>query len=116
MSATAASRRSEADTASPARAAAPRREVLAFRAALAAILLAVADDAFVHPEPGTGAPDHLASGLLPLAIGLGLMLAYPRLRAGVRAVAGLVCARSPLSPLPWTATGTSPSIASPVTT
>ena len=55
------------------------------------ILLAVADDAFGHPEPGTGAADHLAGGLVPLAIGLGLVLAYPRLRAGLRAVAALVC-------------------------
>ena len=91
MTATAAPRRSEADPASPARPAAPRREVLAFRAALAVILLAVADDAFVHPEPGTGPADHLAGGLVPLAIGLGLVLAYPRLRAGLRAVAALVC-------------------------
>jgi uncharacterized protein len=92
MSTTAAPRRSEADPASPARAAAaPHREVLAFRGALTVILLGVADDAFVHPEAGTGPADHLVSGLVPLAIGLVLVLAYPRLRAGVRAVAGLVC-------------------------
>ena len=90
MSAPAAARRSEADTATHA-GAAPRREVLAFRGALAVILLAVADDAFVHPEPGTGPASHLVSGLVPLAIGLALVLAYPRLRAGLRAVAGLVC-------------------------
>jgi hypothetical protein len=29
--------------------------------------LAVADDAFIHPEPGVSATDHLASGLVPLA-------------------------------------------------
>jgi uncharacterized protein len=90
MTATAARRTSEADPAST-RPAAPGREVLAFRGALAVILIAVADDAFVHPEAGTGPADHLAGGLVPLAIGLGLMLAYPRLRAGVRALAGLVC-------------------------
>ena len=117
MNATAAPRRREADSASPARPAAPRREVLTVRGALAVILLAVADDAFVHPEAGTGPADHLASGLVPLAIGLGLVLAYPRLRAGIRAIAGLVwAARSPSSPEPSTATGTSPSIALPVMT
>src|SRR4051794_35672361 len=62
------------------------REIRAFRVALAVILLAVADDAFVHPEAGTGAANHLVSGLVPLAIGIGLVLAYPRLRAGRRAV------------------------------
>ena len=91
MTATAAPRRGEADPASPARPAVPRREVLAFRGALAVILLAVADDAFVHPEPGTGPADHLASGLVPIAIGVTLALAYPRLRAGLRAIAALTC-------------------------
>jgi uncharacterized protein len=88
MNATAAHRRSEAASVSPA---AARREVLAFRGALAVILLAVADDAFMYPEAGTGPADHLASGLVSLAIGVGLVLAYPRLRAGLRAIAGLVC-------------------------
>jgi len=41
--------------------AARRREGAAFRLAMALILLAVADDAFVHPEPGTAVADHLAS-------------------------------------------------------
>src|SRR5687768_13659476 len=70
MTVTAVPRRSEADPVSPARPAAPRREVVSFRAAFALILLAVADDAFVHPEPGTGPADHLAGGLIPLAIGV----------------------------------------------
>lgn len=91
MNATAAARRGEAASVSAARPAAPRREVIAFRGALAVILLGVADDAFVHPEAGTGPADHLAGGLVPFAIGLGLVLVYPRLRAGLRAVAGLVC-------------------------
>ena len=91
MSATAAPRRRRADPVSPARPAVPRREILAFRGAVAVILLAVADDAFLHPEAGTGPADHLAGGLVPLAIGLALMLAYPRLRAGIRAGAALVC-------------------------
>jgi uncharacterized protein len=91
MTATAESHLREADPVSPAQPAAARREVVSFRAALAVILLAVADDAFVHPEPGTGPVDHLVSGLVPLAIGLALVLAYPRLRAGLRAVGALAC-------------------------
>ena len=46
----------------------PRDGVAAFRAALAVVMVAVADDAFVHPEPGVSASDHLASGLVPLAL------------------------------------------------
>src|SRR5215207_9933349 len=68
-----------------------RRETLCFRAALAVIVVAVVDDAFVHPEPGTSAGDHLASGLVPAAIAVVAALAYPRLRPGLRGVAGLVC-------------------------
>ena len=71
--------------------AAGRREAAAFRAAMAVILVGVVDDAFGHPEIGTGAAGHLVSGLVPLAIGVGLALLYPRLRAGLRAVAGLAC-------------------------
>src|SRR5215207_4409050 len=68
-----------------------RRETLSFRAALAVIVVAVVDDAFVHPEPGTYAGDHLASGLVPPAIAVMAALAYPRLRPGLRGVAGLIC-------------------------
>ena len=71
--------------------AARRREGAAFRLAMALILLAVADDAFLHPEPGTGAADHLASGLVPLAMGTGLALGYPQLRTGLRAMTSMVC-------------------------
>ena len=42
-------------------------------------------DSFIAPEPGTGPGDHLARGLVTLAL-LGLAAAaYPRLRAGARA-------------------------------
>ena len=77
--------------ASAGRRAAGRRETLVFRVAMAAVTLALIDDAFLHPEPGTSAGDHLASGLAPLAIAVALALAYPRLRSGARAVAALVC-------------------------
>lgn len=35
------------------------------RIALGTAALAVVDDAFLHPEPGTGAADHLSGGLVP---------------------------------------------------
>ena len=44
------------------------REALAFRLCCLAIALYLLDDAFVHPEPGTGAGDHLAGGLVPTAM------------------------------------------------
>ena len=50
------------------------------------IVIAVADDAFVHPEPGTTAGDHLAGGLIPIAIALSATWAYPHLRSGTRTV------------------------------
>jgi uncharacterized protein len=54
-------------------------------AALAVIALHIADDNFVQRELGTTPGDHLASGLIPLAV-LGLAAwAYPHLRAGARA-------------------------------
>jgi hypothetical protein len=68
-----------------------RRKRLSFRAALAVIVVAVVDDAFVHPEPGTSAGDHLASALVPPAIAVVLALTYPQLRPGLRSAAALVC-------------------------
>jgi uncharacterized protein len=55
-------------------------------ASLGLIGLHIADDNFIQPEPGTSAGDHLASGLVPIAILAAVAVAYPRLRAGVRAV------------------------------
>jgi uncharacterized protein len=54
--------------------------------ALGLIGLHIADDNFLQPEPGTSPGDHLASGLIPLAILAGVAAIYPRLRAGLRAV------------------------------
>jgi hypothetical protein len=45
----------------------------------------VVDDNFLQPQPGTSASDHLVSAFVPLAALLSVALAYPRLRAGVRA-------------------------------
>ena len=63
-----------------------RLETKLVGAALFALLLHILDDNFFQPEPGTGAADHLVSGLVPLAALAGAMWAYPRLRAGWRAV------------------------------
>jgi hypothetical protein len=41
------------------------------------IALHVLDDNFLQPEPGTSAGDHLVSGLVPLAVLLGLAFVYP---------------------------------------
>jgi len=67
------------------------RETLSFRAALAVFAVAVLDDAFVHPEPGTRFADHLVSGLVPVAAAAALAWVYPRLRPGARASAALAC-------------------------
>ena len=67
-----------------------RDRVRLFQVGAAVIAIAVADDAFVHPEPGTSASDHLASGLIPIAIAVLAALAYPRLRVGLRACLALV--------------------------
>jgi len=64
------------------------REVVIARAALALIALHVLDDAFVHPEPGTSAADHLASGLVPFTIAAAVAIAYPHLRAWWQAALG----------------------------
>src|SRR5918995_2280423 len=53
--------------------------------ALAAVGLHVVDDNYLQPAPGTSAADHLASGLVPLALLAAAAALYPRLRAGARA-------------------------------
>jgi hypothetical protein len=54
------------------------------------IAVHIVDDSFVQPQPGSSAGDHLVGGLVPLAV-LGLaVFAYPRLRAGARAVMALL--------------------------
>ena len=56
-------------------------EVAVVRVALAVIVAFVLDDAFIHPEPGTAAGDHLVSGLVPALTLILLAIAYPRMRA-----------------------------------
>jgi fermentation-respiration switch protein FrsA (DUF1100 family) len=56
----------------------------------AIVVLHVADDNFVQPNQGTGAGDHLVSGLVPIALLVGAAAYYPRLRAGARGATALL--------------------------
>jgi uncharacterized protein len=69
-----------------------RTETGLARAALGVVALHTVDDAFLQPNPGTSAADHLAGGLIPTALVLGTAWAYPRLRAGLRAALAFVFA------------------------
>ena len=69
-----------------------RTETGLARAALGAIALHMVDDAFLQPNPGTSAGDHLASGLIPTGLLVLAAWAYPRLRAGFRATLAFVFA------------------------
>ena len=71
-------------------AAAARTEYGVFVAALSVVGLHVADDSFFQPNPGVHAADHLAGGLVPLALMVGAAAVYPRLRAGLRALTAIV--------------------------
>ncbi len=65
------------------------RETAVVRAALGVIALHVLDDNYLQPASGTSAGDHLASGLIPLAILAAVAVIYPRLRAGARAATAM---------------------------
>ncbi len=60
-----------------------------FYAATAVVALHVADDNFLQPNPGVSARDHLVSGLVPILALLAAAAAYPRVRAGSRALIAL---------------------------
>ena len=62
-----------------------RSETALIRVALGAVALHIADDNYLQPAPGTSAGDHLAGGLVPLAILAAVAWLYPRPRAGIRA-------------------------------
>jgi hypothetical protein len=66
------------------------REHRVFFAATAAVMLHVADDNFLQPEPGVSPADHLVSGLLPLGLLAAGAAAYPRVRPGARAVLAIL--------------------------
>ena len=53
------------------------------------VALHVVDDNFLQPEPGTGAGDHLISGLVPVLLLAAAAAVYPHLRAGVRATVAM---------------------------
>jgi uncharacterized protein len=58
------------------------------RAFVIAVLVALihgADDAFVHRGPGLGLGQHALAGLVALAAGIGAIVAFGRLRPGLRA-------------------------------
>jgi uncharacterized protein len=61
-----------------------------FALATAVVGLHIADDSFIQPQPGTGIADHLASGLVPLALLTAAAVIYPRVRPGGQAVLALV--------------------------
>ena len=63
-----------------------------FTAAVALIGLHIADDNFFQPEAGTSAADHLASGLVPLALLALAAWAFPRLRGAQRGALALFIA------------------------
>jgi uncharacterized protein len=58
--------------------------------ALSVVALHVADDSFLQPNPGTSAGDHLAAGLVPIALLAAAAVVYPRVRPGVRATLALL--------------------------
>ena len=65
--------------------AAVRSEVGLARLAIGVVALHVVDDNFLQPNPGTSAGDHLAGGLVPLAVLVTAAVLYDRMRAGARA-------------------------------
>ncbi len=67
-----------------------RSEVSVARLAIGVVALHVVDDNFLQPNPGTSAGDHLAGGLVPLAVLVAAAALYGRLRAGARATTALL--------------------------
>jgi|tagenome__1003787_1003787.scaffolds.fasta_scaffold20712929_2 uncharacterized protein len=54
------------------------------------LALHVIDDSFLQPQPGTSAGDHLAGGLVPLALIATAAVLYPRVREGARGTLALL--------------------------
>jgi hypothetical protein len=65
-------------------------EVGLARVAIGVVALHVVDDNFLQPNPGTSALDHLAGGLIPLALLVAGGVFYDRMRAGARATVALL--------------------------
>src|SRR4051794_4502045 len=58
---------------------------LLFLAGVALVTLHAIDDAFLQPQPGTSAGDHLSGGFVPLVLAALSVLAFARVRPGWRA-------------------------------
>ena len=65
-------------------------EALLFRAATGVALVHALDDAFLNRQPGVPLGQHALAAVISLAAGLGAVVAFPRLRPGVRAAVALV--------------------------
>ncbi len=74
------------DLSTAARPASVLRRHRVFFGAMAAVMLHIADDNFLQPNPGVSPSDHLASGLVPLGLLTLGAAAYPRVRSGTRAL------------------------------
>src|SRR4051812_49826377 len=61
------------------------REAVVFTAASALALVHALDDAFVHRGPGLGLGQHALAGAIAVFAWLAGVLAFPRLRPGLRA-------------------------------
>ncbi len=65
-------------------------EKVAFRGATAIALLHALDDAFLNRQPGVELGQHALAALVALAVGLGAIVVFPRLRPGFRAAIALL--------------------------
>jgi hypothetical protein len=65
------------------------RETMRVRLAIGVVALHVLNDNFLQPRPGTSPADHLASGLVPVAILAFIAAVYPRLPAAGRAATAM---------------------------
>jgi hypothetical protein len=70
-------------------ASAVKREEALFLLCVGVVALHFADDNYVQPQPGTSAGDHLASGLIPIALLAAIATIYRHLRAGLRATTAM---------------------------
>ena len=65
-------------------------ETVAFRGATAIALLHALDDAFLNRQPGVDLGQHALAAAISLAAGVSAIVAFPRLRPGVRAAVSLL--------------------------
>ncbi len=65
-------------------------ETLAFRGATVIALLHALDDAFLNRQPGVPLGQHALAAFIALTAGVGAMIAFPRLRPGLRALLAFV--------------------------